>query len=166
MRFIFFISNGSKRAREAILVLVGVNETGVPFTAHRSSTAKSRNTRFLFLLLHQLIDGSRREKVFYVFSLPVGHGVPNVEPEARLVLGEGVRFLPGKPETLENAFYLQLELELERFRVVVEPELGHLDNGKTAINGRSTIGGGLGPLAWHCVAGAWWKTALARLSLL
>ena len=91
---------------------------------------------------------------------------PNVEPEARLVLEEGVRFLPGKPETLENAFYLELELELERFGVVVEPELGHLDNGKTAINGRSSIGGGRGPLAWHCVAGAWWKRAFARLSLL
>jgi len=140
----------------------------VPFTAHRSSTAKSRNTRFLFLLLllHQVINGSRREKVFYVVGVPGSNGVPNIEPEAGLVLGEGVRFLPGKPETLENAFYLQLELELERFRVVVEPELGHLDNGKTAINGRSAIGGGLGPLAWHRVALLWWKRALARLSLL
>ena len=87
-------------------------------------------------------------------------------PEARLVLGEGVHFLPGKPEALENAFYLQLELQLERFRVIVEPHIGHLDNGKTAINGRSSILRGRGPLAWHCVAGAWWKRAFTRLSLL
>ena len=90
----------------------------MPLSAHRASTAERRNTRFLFLLLHQLIDGSRREKVFYVVGVPGSNGVPNVEPEARLVLGEGVRFLPGKPETLENAFYLELELELERFVVI------------------------------------------------
>ena len=44
--------------------------------------------------------------------------------------------------------------------VIVEPHLGHLDNGKTAINGRSTILGGLGgldalawALAWHLFGG-------------
>ena len=84
--------------------------------------------------------------------MPGSNGITDVEPEADLILGEGVRFLPGQPEALENAFYLELELELERFRVIVEPHLGHLDNGKTAINGRSTILGGLGgldALAWH-----------------
>ena len=54
----FFILNGSKRAREAILVLIGIghfllllrvgtHEPGVPTRAHRSSTAERRNTRFL-----------------------------------------------------------------------------------------------------------------------
>ena len=170
MRFIFFILNGSKRAREAILFRVGIghfflllrvgtHEPGVPTRAHRSSTAKSRNTRFL-ILLHQVINGSRGQKVFYVVGVPGSNGITDVEPEADLILGEGVRFLPGQPEALENAFYLQLKLKLERFRVIVEPHLGHLDNGKTAINGRSTILGGLGgidalawALAWHLFGG-------------
>ena len=170
MRFIFFISNGSKRAREAILVRVGIghfllllrvgtHEPGVPTRAHRSSTAERRNTRFL-ILLHQVINGSRGEEVLDVVGVPGSNGITDVEPEADLILGEGVRFLPGQPEALENTFYLQLELELERFRVIVEPHLGHLDNGKTAINGRSTILGGLGgidalawALAWHLFGG-------------
>ena len=38
---------------------------------------------------------------------------------------------------------------MERFRVIVEPHPRHLHNGKTAINGRSSILRGLGPLAWH-----------------
>ena len=115
MRFIFFILNGSKRAREAILVLIGIghflllllrvgaHEPGVPTRAHRSSTAQRRNTRFL-ILLHQVINGSRGEEVLDVVGVPGSNGITDVEPEADLILGEGVRFLPGQPEALENAF--------------------------------------------------------------
>ena len=122
----------------------------MPFAAHRTSTAERGSTCLFFLRLDSTNRRGRRHELFEVSGRPRGHVVTEVEPQGDLVLRKRVHLLPRQPVgvgVLRVSKELQFDLELERFRTIVEEEPTDTDHVELLVGGWSAVGCGRGALA-------------------
>ena len=71
-------------------------------TNHSASSGENWFFLLLFLLLNQVRDGRRRNKILNVVGVPGSNGITDVEVEVGLILGKIIGFLPRKPVSAED----------------------------------------------------------------